>query len=400
MNWQFKIGIYPWRSFEKAHLLQSGLPFFDELVSCIQSASHEILFQVYIFEWDDTGKHIWEELLKAANKGVSVTLWADAYGSASFLAELNKFALPNNFKVHFYSPLKLLSRQPLGMRLHHKIMVFDRQVALIGGINISNHYKGTKEHLPWLDFGIKLTGAIAKDLSRICLRTGNRFKRIRFEPIPQQMQDKAELTQNQAAIRVLENNWFKGKFAISKQYKMQTRICQSELWIINSYFVPSNALLRLLKKAAKRNVKVNLILGGKSDVKLVKNAGEYFYHDLLKSGVKIYEFTESVLHAKLAFADDHWMCIGSYNLNHLSDFGSIECNVEINHKSLVTASKTQLLAYTLPRTNEVLWVDYAQKRSLISRIRNFISFQLLRIALNLLFFFQGNNKKLSKEISS
>ncbi len=396
MNWRFKIGIYPWRSFNQTKFLQSGAHFFEELLDCIHNSKSEIQFQVYIFEWDTTGKKIWEALEDAAKRGVLVSLHLDAYGSSNFLS-LTQNQLHPNLRIAFYSPFKLWSKQPLGMRLHHKIMVFDRNIALIGGINIANHYSGYEGNKPWLDFAIKLSGEITKDLHRICQKTGNRFKRVRFEPIKSLIPSELGSNQEQNHIRVLENNWLKGKFGISKQYKAQTRFCKKELWIINSYFVPSNALLRLLKKAANRKVSVNLILGGQSDVQLVKYASEFFYNDLLKAGVTIYEYKESVLHAKLAFADDNWMCIGSYNLNHLSDFGSIECNVEIRNELVASQCKSELLSYTLPLSNKIEVKAYSDKDSRIIRMRNFFSFQLLRILLNLLFFFQRKSKKLGKE---
>ncbi len=393
MNWRFKIGIYPWRTFEEAQLLRSGVSFFKELIDSINKAKTEILFQVYIFDWDSTGKEVHQALLNAANRGVKVSLWCDAYGSANLLNLYQKNVLDSRLKIQFYSPVKLFSKKPIGMRLHHKIMVFDRNTALIGGINISDHYRGTKTALAWLDYGIKLTGEVAKDLARICLNTGVRFKRFHFEPT--QIAPIGS-TQKTEKIRVLENNWLKGKFAISKQYKVQTRFCKDELWIINSYFIPSNALIHLLKKAVKRKVKVNLILGGKSDVKLVKHASAYFYTDLLKSGIQIYEYTESVLHAKLAFADDDWLCIGSYNLNHLSDFGSIECNVEIKNQALVSSTKAQLLKDTLPKCIQITPQMYTHQNTVLIELRNYLSFQLLRLLLNILFLFQGHNNRLNK----
>jgi cardiolipin synthase len=397
VNWRFKIGIYPWRIFNQAELLQSGTPFFEELINSIHSSKLEIQFQAYIFEWDVTGKRIWQALEEAAQRGVSVNLYLDAYGSSSLLSKIKKNKTPPNFRIQFYSPFRLLSKQPIGMRLHHKIMVFDRQIALIGGINIANHYSGFDGSKPWLDYAIKLSGEIAKDLNRICLKTGNRFKKVRSEPIQSNASLNIGSNREENHIRVLENNWLKGKFGISKQYKVQTRRCKNELWIINSYFVPSNALLRLLKKAAYRNVSVNLILGGQSDVNLVKHASEYFYKDLLKAGINIYEYKASILHAKLAYADDNWMCIGSYNLNHLSDFGSIECNVEIRNEVVVKKCKTELLLNTLPYCNKIQANTFSHSNSHIRKLRNFLSFQLLRILLNLLFFFQKSNKKLNKE---
>jgi cardiolipin synthase len=166
---------------------------------------------------------------------------------------------------------------------------------------------------------------------------------------------------------------------------------------MNSYFIPSLALKRLLKKAAKRGVKVHLILGGLSDVNLVKNATHYFYADLLKAGISIYEYYGSILHAKIAFADEHWMCVGSYNLNYLSDFGSLECNVEIKDAAFQKTTVQQIKEICKKDCKEITLSNFELKSNWLTRFRNYLSYVALSFSLRILFLFQKRNKLLQEK---
>ena len=99
---------------------------------------------------------------------------------------------------------------------------------------------------------------------------------------------------------------------------------RERVWITNAYFAPSIAAVRALCRAARRGVDVRLLLPGRTDHLFVKRAGQSFYAQLLRAGVRIYEWTRSPLHAKTAVVDDVWGVVGSANL----DVRSFEINYE------------------------------------------------------------------------
>ncbi len=157
---------------------------------------------------------------------------------------------------------------------------------------------------------------------------------------------------------------------------------------MSSYFLPSPALKRLLKLAAKRGVRVQLILGSLSDVGMMTHAAQFFYSDLLQAGVEIWEWQPSVLHAKLAFVDHQWMSIGSYNLNYLSDFGSTECNIEILDKPFQQECLNQINLLLKKDASKIDTDIYLRERNWFIKIRNYLSYRILSASLKILFYFQ------------
>jgi cardiolipin synthase len=385
MVWRRKIGIFPWHLNQEIQLLQSGESFFNELLFRIENAQNNIYFQVYIFENDHTGFLIYSALLNAAKRGVKISLYLDAFGSNDFPAHWEKELHNQGVSLEFFSRFKFAFKYHIGVRMHHKIMVFDQEFALVGGINISDKYSHLGTEKPWLDFGLRMQGNVVKDLLKICLQIENGLL-----PLSKYQKHKIQYVSAPGKIkaRVLQNHWSRAKFGISRQYRQSIRKAKEQIVIITSYFVPSPGLKRLLKLAAKRGVKVKLVLGGKSDVGMVKHASQFFYTDLLKSGVEIWEWEPTILHAKLAFVDHHWMCLGSYNLNNLSDFGSTECNIEIQDQNFQQSCLKQVNGILEKNAKQINEMEYLKRQGWFKQLRNFMAYRLLAFSLKLLFYFQ------------
>ncbi len=391
--WRRSLGIYPFRYNNQLELLQSGNPFFEKLSELIKNATSEIHLQLYIFEPDETGKIITVLLIEAAKRGVKIYVVLDAFGSKNFNRIWQKNLTDVGIEIYFYSPIKFANYLHMGMRLHHKIICFDGKFALIGGINISDNYSAYNHETPWLDFALLAQGKIVSDLVQICkqtLRTVSNYPKYKTK---QEIQKELK----PIITRVLQNNWVQAKFGITHQYKQQIRKANNDIILIASYFIPSLALKRLLKNAAKRGVNVKIVLNSFSDVSMVKYATEYFYNDLLKAGINIYEWKQSVLHAKVGLIDSEWLSVGSYNLNHLSDFGSIECNLEILDAAFCLATNIKLNQLINDGCEKVSFDDFNTKKSIRNSLLQLISYLLVRFSLSLLFFLQGKkNPKIKK----
>lgn len=384
MKWRKKFGIYPWHQQEEIPLLLSGAPFFGELLKQIHQAKESIHLQIYIFDGDETGFMVYQALLEAAKRGVNIKLVLDAFGSKSFPVTWQLKLENQGAVIAFFSRFKLAFKIHTGTRLHHKIIIFDKQKAILGGINISNHYSAFGSGKTWLDFGVVLQGNIVLDLLSICYSFERNFfsqKSISLPYLPEAGSIKA---------RILQNHWAKARFGISKQYRQKIRESKVEITLIASYFLPSIALKRMLKNAQKRGVQVTLILSGISDVPLVRKATHHLYSDLLKAGVKIFEWQDSVLHAKVAFIDKYWTCIGSYNINHLSDFGSTECNIEIEDMAYQEQSLKLINSLLSKSAKAIIVEDYMQKLYFTERLSNYLAYHIMRISLRVLFFFQSD----------
>ncbi len=360
---------------KKITLVQSGEDYFSRLLKLISSAQSEIHLQTYIFENDTTGNMVAEALKDAALRHVKVYLLLDGYGSAYLPKKFVNSLTKHGINIRFFSPLFSRSSFNLGRRLHHKIAVADNRVVLIGGINIADKYRGNATKIPWLDYAVQFENeAMADYLRLLCTKIYMKKKRMqrRIKPAFHFSED--------VSVKIIQNDWLKRKNEISNAYIKALRNAKEEIIIVGSYFLPGIRLTKALKRASRRGVKVKLILSGISDVPLVKRATEYLYASLLNSGIELYEWNTSVLHGKVAVADGKWATVGSFNLNHLSAYASIEMNVEIFSCSFAESLTVNLKA-VIAQCEQVTHKTYAIRNGFFAKIRNWLAYSLVRIAL-------------------
>ena len=135
-----------------------------------------------------------------------------------------------------------------------------------------------------------------------------------------------------------------------------------------------------MKKAAKRGVKIKIILSGVSDLPIVMRATRYLYSSLLEQGIELLEWNKSVLHGKLALVDGTWTTIGSFNINHLSSYGSIEMNVETN-SSKFSQTLDEHLSGIIQQCETVTFETIKSRKGILESIKNWTAYFLVRIAL-------------------
>lgn len=366
------------RSGNSVQLLRSGDEYFFRLIELIQQAKNSIHLQVYIFQLDTTGEKILDALKQAVLRGVNVYLVVDGYASPHITPSIAKQLMHAGIYTKRFAPLHY-KKLTIGRRLHHKIVLIDEQIALVGGINIANKYSGWDGQKPWLDMAVQVSGPICIDLLKIC--TGTWPKRMRNK-WGKSMHP--SFTSN-LHMRVLQNDWWRKNIEISSAYRNIIRKSQSELWIVASYFLPGFRLRHLLKKAAQRGVQIHLITGGHSDVPLMKAAVQYLYHRLLKLNVRIYEWQPSVLHGKMAVADGKWSTVGSYNLNALSDYGSLELNIEVLDDTFAYNTKQFLEQMIDEGCVEITSKNFGRNNSILKQASRWISYKLMRLSLAVIF---------------
>ena len=232
----------------------------------------------------------------------------------------------NGINIRFFAPLFSTNSFYLGRRLHHKVVVADKKIALIGGINIADKYLGNEIVPAWLDYAVHLNDEkIGIELSNLCWNIYYKKRRVNRKKIASVIAYNEEI-----AVSVLQNDWLKRKNEIFNAYLKSIGDAKKEIVIVGSYFLPGRKLIATLKKASKNNVKIKLILSGISDLPMARRASCHFYSKLLGYNIELFEWKSSILHGKSAVVDNNWTTIGSFNLNNLSSFASIEMNVGIN----------------------------------------------------------------------
>lgn len=326
----FKRNSFKAEEYHKAaeiRLVHSGNDYFETLENLIHSAKHSLHLQTYIFDEDETGRSIANSLKAAASRGVKIHMMLDGYGSKSLSRKFSKDLRSSGIRLRFFAPFFSSQNIYFGRRLHHKVIVADKNIALIGGINIADKYHGSATETAWLDYAILIKGSICLEVDNICLHTyGRKFiwKQKKTKKIPKQI-----LSDELISVRIRENDRLRRKNQISGSYLQAIQNAKKSIYITGSYFLPGKKLRKALIRAAKQGVEVHLIMAGVSDVPVFQSATRWLYDLLFRNGIKIYEWEKSVLHGKVAVVDDNWATIGSFNLNHLSAYGSIELNIDV-----------------------------------------------------------------------
>ena len=162
---------------------------------------------------------------------------------------------------------------------------------------------------------------------------------------------------------------------------------------MTSYFWPPQGILRRMVIAARSGKRVRVVLTGHADVPLVKYAERYLYDRLLRNNVEVYEYQKNVLHGKIAIADRQWVTVGSYNLNTISAFASVELNLEVEDSviagRLCDAVETIISSDCRRITSE----SFVASTGVVSRALYYLSFRIIQLLFALFTFYFSQKKK-------
>lgn len=365
----------------RIELVKGGASYFNCLRELIQNAKYCIYVRVYIWHDDETGTSIAEELVSAARRKVLVYVMADGYASQGLSKEFIK-----NLKIHgihfrYFEPLLRSSHFYFGRRMHEKIVSVDETIALVGGINFADRYNDIEDTPAWLDYALLVEGEAAFNVFQYCCQQWENKPAIsKF------VASEAVLKEN-CSVRIRFNDWVKGKNQVWRTYFNWFNQAEESITIMCSYFLPGRVLRKRLGMAAKRGVKVKLILAGPSDVMLSKYAERYLYRWMLRNKIEIYEYQPSVLHAKMMVVDDRWVTIGSFNVNNVSAYASMEMNFDVRNKPFASSVQRTMDAIIEKDCIQVTRKSPVFNAGVFKQFIQKSSYELIRVILNLSTFY-------------
>lgn len=369
-------------------LLRNGAEYFPALISAIESATQKIYLQSYIYQEDTTGIQIGNALKEAAKRGVTVHVLLDGFGSKD-LSEtyIEKLEL-TGVQVMFYRP-KIspwtLKKSRL-RRLHHKIAVIDGNIGFVGGINIIDDYdvpnNAPNDVPPRIDYAVRIEGALLPMLVTSVQKLWRRIAWMHMRPVNPVILKSPNLIEFQptqkfsvkAAFVIRDNVLHRSD--IEDAYLGAIKHAKSEIIIANAYFVPGRIFRLALLAAAKRGVKVKLLLQGRMEYFLMF-ATHAFYGQFLSAGIEIYEYKKSFMHSKVAVIDSHWATVGSSNIDPFSLLLAREANVVVKDSTFASELKNDIEASIKDgalRINPQNW----SRGSLIKRVASWIAYALVR----------------------
>ena len=370
-------------------LVQSGEEYFSLLIKLIEQATLTIHLQVYIYDNDETGIKVADALKAAAKRGVAVYLHVDGYASQSLNWGFRKEIQDAGVHFKFFEPILKSKHFYFGRRLHQKVFVADGLYSLVGGLNIGNRYNKLPGQRAWFDVALYCEGEVSYQLHLICNQMWRKRRKLKDTIEKKEIETFCNSIpkEERQMIRVRQNDWVKRKSEVWDTYRSLIAQSKETVIVMSSYFLPGRLLLRLLSKAARRGVKVKVILAGKSDVALSKNAERYLYDYLLKKNIEIYEYKKTVLHAKVSVCDREFVTIGSFNVNNISAYASLELNLDIKSKSFGSYVEDELNKIIPEDCIHVTSKNYKSATNIFRRLWQKICYMLVNWILTLFTFY-------------
>ncbi len=372
----------------KVRLVRGGKDYFDLLLNMINNAKESIQLQTYIYDDDETGHLVADALKAAVKRNVAVYLLADGYASQSLPKKFIDELKASGIHFRLFEPLFKSKYFYFGRRMHHKMCVTDTKLVIIGGINISNRYNDMPGKPAWLDFSLYAEGEIAKNMCELCWKTWNSFPP---KPVKSPCSDLHPLfsfsNDETCLVRMRRNDWVNRKNEISATYSEMFRNAQSHITILCSYFLPGKVIRRLLSNAAKRGVEIKVITAGRSDIMMAKHAERWLYDWLLRNNISLYEYQPAVLHAKIAVCDGEWVTIGSYNLNDISAYASIELNLDVRNAAFAAGVEQTLERIMQHECIPITKEKNTETNNLVKQFIRWSSYKFIRLVFNLVTFY-------------
>ncbi len=362
-------------------LLNSGNEYFPALLAALESARHEIFLESYIFADDTIGHEVADALCRAARRGVEVNVTVDGFGSRNFATDFLPRFTEAGVRALFYrrelSPYRI-KRHRL-RRQHRKLVVVDAKLAFVGGINIVDDNNAPEHMRPRFDYAVQIEGPVLLQVHRAVRRMWEIVSWANFRRRFRLHADAApcmEIAGSQHAAFLIRDN-IRHRNDILNAYIDAIDAAESEILIANAYFLPGVRFGRALYAAAKRGVRISILLQGKTDHPLLRYATQALYHTALKTGIRIFEYERSFMHAKVAVIDGEWATVGSSNIDPFSLLLAKEANVVAKDRRFAGELRASLKEAIANGAREML-PDDLSRQPWHSRLLRWLSYGVVR----------------------
>lgn len=331
-------------------LLTTGQEKFDDLFKAIDQAHSSIHLEYFNFRNDSINNELITRLAKKAKEGIEVRAIFDGFGNASNNRPMHKKHLreirKKGIEIYEFKPMAFPWIQDIFNRDHRKIVVIDGKIGYTGGMNVADYYiKGTKAVGEWHDMHCRIEGDAVNTLQKIFLQMWNKvsgqnvhgakyYRGISNANYIKGLKADTCKSAGHQMVGIINREPHVSKDIIRFFYEKAINDAKDSIKIINPYFTLSPKLRTALKNAAKRGVKVEIMLSVKSDIPLTPDCSYYNAHKLMKDGCTIWLFEPGFHHTKIILVDGKFCTIGSANLNSRSLRWDREVNAVVIDKGI------------------------------------------------------------------
>ncbi|MEE4185612.1 MAG: cardiolipin synthase ClsB [Gammaproteobacteria bacterium] len=371
-----------WTSNNSLRLLENGEEFFPAVLAAIDNAKEEVFIETFIWSEDTTGRKVRDALVAARQRGVQVGILVDDYGTPGLSKDFLRPMENAGIAVRSFDPQPsiLNIRTNMLCRMHRKIAVVDSAVGFVGGINICDTHLRSYGSDSKQDYAVQVSGPAVPRLREFC-----RSAHLQDEPrtranwrywlrrIPKEITEPG----NDAQVLLVQRDNREHPTDIETLYRLAIRNCTRSMIIANAYFFPGYRFIRQLCRAARGGAEIIVVVQGKPDRPMTVAASSVVYDDLLAAGVRIFEYTERPLHAKVAVMDDNWATVGSSNLDPVSLGLNLEANLFIFDQAFSAALRANLTRLIETHCTELIASD-RPKPGPVKRLLTTVAYHLTR----------------------
>lgn len=386
-------------------LLQGGAEYFPALIAAIDAARCEVHVETYIFNPDASGEQVRAALIRAAERGVNVRLLIDGLGTRnvpkSWFAPLINAGNGISAQVQVYHPLPHGWRfRPASFsRMHRKVVVVDACIAFVGGMNLIDDFEPPGHDCPRLDFTSQIEGPLIAPLHADVRRLWDRVTLSNWAGLRARA-DLAYQAWMRGAVALPRHcppswpdtgpSWvawvtrdnFSQRRSIERSYHAAIAQARAQVDIACAYFLPSVPFRRALTDAARRGVRVRLLVQGVSHHSAYLLASQTCYAELLDAGVELYRYRASELHAKVAVVDQDWATVGSSNIDPFSLLLAREANL-VTDDSVFCATLRARFDHAIRDGAEPLDQASWARRSRSARLASRLAYTAVRLLVGL-----------------
>jgi cardiolipin synthase len=317
----------------KVTSLVNGTQIYPAMLNAIRTAHTNITFETFVFR-DDIGATFVDELSAAARRGVQVHMLLDWLGSRTMDSGLLAAARTSGCDLQIYHPPSWYHLGRLNNRTHRKIMVVDGTIGFTGGVGMGTEWReGLNGLPPWRETHFKAEGPVVAQMQAVFIdnwikATGRVLHGAEYFP-------KLSNTSGDMEAQMFGSSPVGGSESMHLMVLLALTAAKSSIDIQNAYFVPDRLTVEALCSAARRGVRIRIIVPGRhTDARVGRWAAQGLYGELLRAGIQIYEYQPTMMHCKVLVIDGVWSSVGSANFDDRSFRLNDEANLNVFSEEL------------------------------------------------------------------
>lgn len=375
LRWRPRRPVEAWVSGNQVSFCSYGDLALERMLEAIKQAKRRVWLEMYWFAADGVGLRFFHALESATRRGVQVAVLYDAWGSFGTPRQYFERLRQAGAAVVEFNPISVLEQRfrvaGLTRRNHRKLLIVDGDTAFTGGLNIADEWTATTDGKRWKDEVVEVNGPVVRTLELAFLES---WREQSEEDIHRGISSPfLEIDEAAPAplvpgvnVAVLTQSGLRQRRYAMRAYLQRLRAATRTINIANAYFLPNPVLVRSLVAAARRGVRVRVVVAGKSDVPVVTLASRAVWPKLLRAGVELFAWRQTVLHSKVAVVDGGWVTAGSFNLDYVSMRRNRELNLAIDDIGFAATVNAEF--DVMVSASEVVTLAAFQSRPLIVRI--------------------------------